>query len=47
MPEEYIELKITIQDDDQRDSILSVLEDAEMDGVLDFAFNIKTEYLKR
>ena len=42
---EKVTLTITIETEEQKDAILEVLEDAEMDGQLDFAFHCQTEFL--
>ena len=35
-------LIITVESKEHKNKILQVLEDAEMDGVLDFVFNVQT-----
>ena len=38
-----MKLTITVESEEQKQKILDVLEEAEMEGELDFSFNVKTE----
>jgi hypothetical protein len=42
---EKVTLTITIETAEQKDAILDVLNEAEMNGELDFVFNCQTEFL--
>ena len=37
-----MDIIITIENEDQKQAILDLLEDAEIDGTLDFVFNVQT-----
>ena len=38
-----MDIIITIENEDHKQAILDLLEDAEIDGTLDFAFNVQTK----
>ena len=40
---ELVRLTITVETQDQKDAILEVLEEGEMNGELDFTFDVHTE----
>ena len=42
---EKVTLMITIETAEQKDAILDVLNEAEMEGQLDFSFHCQTEFL--
>ena len=42
---ELVRLTITVESQDQKDAILEVLEEGEMNGELDFTFDVRTEFV--
>lgn len=41
-----ITIIIDVENEESKETVLEVLEQAEGDGVLDFSFNVRTEYSK-
>ena len=42
---ELVRLTITVESQDQKAAILEVLEEGEMNGELDFTFDVRTEFV--
>ena len=42
---DLVRLTITVESQDQKDAILEVLEEGEMNGELDFTFDVRTEFV--
>ena len=42
---ELVRLTITVESQDQKDAILEVLEEGEMNGELDFTIDVRTEFV--
>ena len=42
---ELVRLTITVESQDQKDAILEVLEEGEMNCELDFTFDVRTEFV--